>query len=294
MGTGGDGYEIAATDPNDGVVFYTLSAQRSEHPQLVRRDVCLKCHQGPATLGVPGVFVGSVSKSCGGALSPRFDHHRPSDGVQGPVGRVVCQRQGRRGAGPRERCGARPRRSGGARFPGARNLISLIRKFDPAGYLSPVSDIVALMTFEHQTQMTNLITRVNWEQRMGLRTDGDIESMVEYMLFVDESPIRKPIEGVSTFTQTFPERGPRDRHGRSLRDFDLKTRLFRYPLSFMIYSEQFNSLPAAVKQRIYGRLNEVLSGGDRSDKFANLSEEDRRAILEILRDTKTDWPVHVL
>src|SRR6185312_336818 len=87
----------------------------------------------------------------------------------------------------------------------------------------------------------------------------------------DEVPLREPIEGVSTFTQTFPQRGPRDRQGRSLRDFDLQKRLFKYPLSYMIYSEAFDALPEEVRLRVYRRLYDVLTGRDQSDKFRRLS-----------------------
>ena len=46
------------------------------------------------------------------------------------------------------------------------------------------------------------------------------------------------------FQKKFAERGPRDAKGRSLRDLNLKTRLFEYPVSYMIYSEAFDNLPA--------------------------------------------------
>jgi hypothetical protein len=113
---------------------------------------------------------------------------------------------------------------------------------------------------------------------------------VDYMLFADEARLREPVEGAGGFTKTFPLRGPHDRRGRSLRDFDLNTRLFRYPLSYMIYSAAFDALPDAVRERVYRRLYEILSGQDRSAKFAGLSVEDRRGILEILGETKGDLP----
>jgi hypothetical protein len=103
-------------------------------------------------------------------------------------------------------------------------------------------------------------------------------------------PLKDPVKGVSTFAETFPKRGPHDKTGRSLRDFDLEKRLFRYPLSYMIYSEIFDVLPPAAKLRISQRFYAVLTGNDSSEKFARLSAADRRAILEILRDTKPDWP----
>jgi hypothetical protein len=147
-------------------------------------------------------------------------------------------------------------------------------KFDPAGYLTPLSDIVALMTFEHQTQMTNLMTRVGWESRMG--SNPNIDSIVAYMLFKDEAPLKEPVVGASSFTKTFPQKGPRDSKGRSLRDFDLQTRLFRYPLSYMIYSAAFEALPVEIKQRIYRRLYDAL--------------RERPDVIEILRDTKPNLP----
>jgi hypothetical protein len=117
---------------------------------------------------------------------------------------------------------------------------------------------------------------------------------VTYMLFADEVPLKEPIEGISSFTQTFPKRGPRDSKGRSLRDFDLQKRLFRYPLSYLIYSRQFDALPADIRARIYQRLYDILSGQDETPTFASLSADDRRAILEILRDTKPGLPVYWL
>jgi hypothetical protein len=159
--------------------------------------------------------------------------------------------------------------------------------------------------------MTNLMIRSAWDARVAQyqaernpkheleaentargfdQLTGDVETMVTYMLFADEAKIYEPIQGVSTFTQTFPQRGPRDPKGRSLRDFDLKTRMFKYPLSYMIYSELFDSMPDIVRERVYKRLYEVLTGKDQSKTFERLSADDRRAILEIVLATKKGLP----
>jgi hypothetical protein len=122
------------------------------------------------------------------------------------------------------------------------------------------------------------------------RLDGEIEEMVEYMLFADERLLEEPVAGVSTFTKTFPERGPRDHQGRSLRDFDLQKRLFRYPLSYMIYSKAFDAMPDFVRERVYRRLYDVLSGKDQTPMYARLTREDRKAVLEIVRETKKGLP----
>jgi hypothetical protein len=185
------------------------------------------------------------------------------------------------------------------------NLTSLAKRFEPAGFMSQASDIVALMTLEHQTRMTNLLIRAGWDGRVaeydaadgakgdgdaGARIDQDEEEIVDYMLFVKEARLYDQIEGVSTFSKTFPERGPRDKQGRSLRDFDLEKRMFKYPLSYMIYSPVFDALPDAVRERVYRRLYDVLSGKDTNEKFNRLSAADRANIVDIVRETKTNMP----
>jgi hypothetical protein len=276
---GGDGMEIAGLDPRQGVVFYTLDAHASAGPRIVRRQECLHCHQGAATLGVPGMFVGSVIPDVSGM--PRrqaaiiTDHSTPFADRWG--GWYVNAARGQE----------RDRSNAVAEDPAEpMTLRSLAaQSFDASGYLAPVSDIVALMTFEHQTKMTNLLIRAGWEWRITGKTD--VAPLADYMLFAGEAPLREPLEGVSTFTQSFARRGLRDHQGRGLREFDLQTRLFRYPLSYMIYSPAFDALPQPVRDRIYRRLFDVLSG--KAD-YVHLAKETRRAIVEIVRETKSGLP----
>jgi hypothetical protein len=302
----GEVYELAALDPRQGVVFYTLDEHKSDKPTFVRRDVCLQCHQGPATLGVPGLMVASVYPDASGMPAfklgePVTDDRTPFEDRWG--GWYVTGTHG----GMTHRGNAiapNPSQPDVLESRGTQNVTSLKGKFDPAGYMSQVSDIVALMTLEHQTRMTDLMTRIGWETRVAehdgkmndpqtkAQIDANIESMVTYMLFADEAKLYDPIEGVSTFTKTFSQRGPHDHLGRSLRDFDLHKRMFKYPLSYMIYSQEFDALPASAKDRIYRRLYDVLSGKDQSPKFARLSAEDRSNVLAILRDTKSDLPAY--
>ena len=258
--------EVAAVDPRQGVMFYTLAGGRFE-----RQQVCLKCHQGAATVGVPGLFVGSVFPDVSGMPARDgaiiTDHRTPfADRWGGWYVNAVRGEQADRANGvaldPSE-----PQA-----LNSLQNLTSLAGKFDASGYLTPVSDIVALMTFEHQTQAINLMTRVAWESRMGLPADADLDALARYLTFADEAPLKQPVEGVSSFGRTFAGRGPRDRKGRSLRDFDLQTRLFRYRVSYMVYSAQFDALPREVRDALWRRI------------FGEL--KDRPDAIEILRDTK--------
>jgi hypothetical protein len=169
------------------------------------------------------------------------------------------------------------------------------------------------MVLEHQTQAHNLITRAGYQTRLALhdqqvidemmgeksarlsptaerRIWNAVEPLVNYLLFVEECRLTQPLRGTSTFVEEFAARGPRDRRGRSLRDFDLQTRMFKLPLSYTIYSRAFDGLPKAALSFIYRRLWEVLTGKDASPDFNHLSSADRRAILEVLIETKPGLP----
>ena len=150
------------------------------------------------------------------------------------------------------------------------NVKSLEARFDRTGYLSSHSDIVALMVFEHQMHAINLMTRLGWETRVAHAanrldlTTGPlaeaVKELVDYLLFVDEAPLTSPIQGTTGFAATFSARGPRDRRERSLRQFDLRTRLFRYPCSYMVYTDAFDGLPTEARSAVYQRMWRVLSG----------------------------------
>jgi hypothetical protein len=134
---------------------------------------------------------------------------------------------------------------------------------------------------EHQTRMTNLLTRLGWETRMGAeaaKIDEIVREVVEYMLFEKETRLTAPIKGSERYTADFAAPGPKDHNGRSLRDLDMKTRMFRYPCSFLIYSGQFDALPQSAKDKVYRRLRE------------RLTEQNRLDVIEILKDTKKDFP----
>jgi len=307
----GDVLELSAIDPKLGAVFYSLDVEKSERPEFARRDDCLRCHQGAPTLGIPGIMVSSVHPSTdaegrdshGSAYitdqRTSFEERWGGWYVTGTHGAQVHL-----GNNPEL---ADPLNPGRALKEGTQNVTSLEDRFNTARYLAPTSDIVALMTLEHQTRMNNLMTRIGWDARIALREgqgnlgetardriNGEIEELVGYMLFADEEPLKAPVKGVSAFTKTFAERGPRDPLGRSLRDFDLQKRLFRYPLSYLIYSAAFDGMPDLVRERIYRRIYEILNGQDQSKTFAGLSPASREAALEIVRATKPNLPKYWL
>jgi hypothetical protein len=181
--------------------------------------------------------------------------------------------------------------------PGA-NVTDLTGRFDMKPYPNPYSDIVALMILGHQTHVHNLISLAVYEvnEAMKLHPDTvdelvkeDGELLVRGMLFSGAAAFTDPIAGPSGFAAEFSSRGVRDSHGRSLKDLDLKHRLLRYPMSYLIYSKSFDSMPAKVKEYAYRRFHDILTGVDKSKEFAHLSESDRADILGILNETKPDF-----
>jgi hypothetical protein len=284
---GGPLLEVASEDPEQGTIFYTLNQWRSASPRLKRRDDCLGCHESYDTMGVPGMLLRSV-------------YPAPNGFVMRELGSYNVDHRT-----------AFAHRWGGFFVTGKTDALSHLGnaafkqeneaeavETNLKGYLSPSSDIVALMVFDHQMHMANLLTRIGWETRFALhektmtpeKLAGMAAEIVDYMLFVDEARISSPVRGTSGFEEKFAAVGPFDRKGRSLRQFDLQRRMMRYPCSYMIYSAAFDGLPAVAKEAIYRRMWRVLSG----EIASRISDGDRRAIVEILRETKKDLPQYFL
>jgi hypothetical protein len=284
--------ELASLDPRRGFMFYVLP-QTPARPEFQRRLDCLQCHLSDVTLGVPGMMIRSTFTAPDDTLKLIYgasvtDHRTPLEDRWG--GWYVTGSAGaNRHLGNAVVTGDDPTSMITA---ATLNAATLTDKFETNRYLSAYSDIAALMVFDHQMHMTNLITRLGWEARVSPRSSlaDSAREVVDYLLFVDEAPLKGPIRGTSGFTETFAAQGPRDRKGRSLRDLDLQHRVFRYPCSYMIYSEAFDALPAEAKDAIYKRMWQILSGGESGTKYARFTAADRRAILEILSDTKKDLP----
>jgi hypothetical protein len=293
---GGPVLELVAQDPKQGSIFYTFEQSPSGPPQFERNDTCVMCHVSDATHYVPGLFVGSVFPSVTGTTmyGPAYttDHRSPFEMRWGGWF-VTGTHQATRHMG--NAVATDPSDLGAMITPESVHVTNLTGRFDMTGYLSPYSDIVALLVLEHQAQMLNLITRVGWEARVGGEVAhrpfaSAVEEFVDYLLFVDESPLPGPISGPTPFAKRFAEGGPRDSKGRSLRELDLTHRLLKYPCSYLIYSEPFDALPDAAKSAVYQRLWDVLNGREAAPRYSVLSPEDRVAIIDILRDTKKDLP----
>ena len=312
----GDVLEISAVDPKLGTVFYSVDQHSPDQPAIQRQtESCLVCHSSSRMEGVPGHIIRSLYVDAGGqpllsAGSRTVDHTTPvkdrwggwyvtgTHGAQKHLGNLVIR--GRDVEEPVDNSEGQ-------------NVTDLKFRVNPDRYLSAHSDIVALMVLEHQALVHNRLTKASFETRQALAYDemmrkmldkpeGELlestvrriqsvsERLVEALLFVNEAKLTEPLKGTSGYAEQFATQGPKDDQGRSLRDLDMSTRMLKYPCSYLIYSEAFEQLPTAAKDCVLQKLWEVVSGTDVTEKYSHLSQDDRRAIREILLQTKLDLP----
>lgn len=294
--------EISTADPKLGVAFYTLD-MTPRTVKVERQDYsCLGCHATSLTQGVPGHTVRSVYPEHDGGIDFRkesfvTDHSSPFSQRWG--GWYVTGEHG-----DMTHMGNAVLRDGRLDTSDNANWMSLHKEFDVQSYLSPHSDIVALMVLEHQTQMHNTMTKADFIVRKWMHDRAEAEvskeaeqewpiqlaliakEVVDQMLYCDEAPLTSEVKGTSNFAEEFTSRGPADRSGRSLRQFDLRTRMFKYPCSYLIYSDTFDSLQTPLRAEIYRQLRAVLTGENQASEYAHLDATTRSDILSILIATK--------
>jgi hypothetical protein len=312
---GAPSLELMAVDSAIGPVFYTLPNRNPAVAAQLNRETlrCLNCHDSFSLMGggVPNFLMVSTYAGIEGERGQRDASIDTSDstpmarrwggwyvsghtGNQPHLGNVVIRSQ-------QDLDKISSLRTG--------DVDTLKGLFDTKPYLTDKSDVVALLVLQHQVTLHNLITRVNFKARTLATHDKNVagktnptfddfsprgqvalkamlEPLVQGLLNAGASDFPGPMSGNSGFDAWFQKQGPRDPKGRSLRELDLRKRLFRYPLSYLVYSDGFEGLPDYAKRYVYTRLGEVLRGQDQSAPYAKLSEPDRRAMLEILTATK--------
>ena len=308
----GDFIELSAADPQLGGTFYSLRQDGTRPPQIKRETSrCLQCHGSTHTRRIPGHIIRSVFPDRSGRPVYRLGTHR--NDLAAPYeerwgGWYVSGRHGvlrHRG----NVLLSDPNEVEELDIEAGANVTELSKLLDTSPYLTSHSDIVALLVLQHQVHVHNVLTAANHSGRITEHSSGymnkaldrpvDYESdstkrrytsaadkVVRALLCADERPLPCSVEGTSNFAAEFSARGPFDAKGRSLRELNLKTRLLRYPCSYLITSEAFRALPSGVMSRVQARLNAILNGSDSSDDFAHLNTNDRTAIRTMIQDLR--------
>ena len=304
--------DIISIDPVKGTEYFTLSQNPIPKPEFDRNvDTCMTCHMTPRTFNIPGLIVKSVlANNQGHAISQAntfiAGHNNPLSERWG--GWYVTGKHGTdTHMGNAFLAGMDPAK---ADLKATSNITDLSSKIDTSKFLTPTSDTVALMVLDHSVRMVNLITNAQYAAiyvKHDLATNAKLaasfdipqmdraaSTLVQYMLMRNEAPLHGPIEGTGDFQKEFSAAGPRDSKGRSLREFDLTTRLFKYPCSYEIYSAQFDALPPEVKDLIWNKVDLTLTGSKNLwPQYPMMSPEDRANVREILLDTKPDYKAWV-
>ena len=293
--------EIVSLDAELGGIYYIFDIPRDTQPvRIERSERCMNCHAGDDTGRVPGLVVKSVIPGpTGGSLTAyrleQSGHGIPFDqrfggwyvtgdhGLANHLGNVT----GRMAAGVLTKIPNPP----GERFSFAR-------------YPVATSDVLPQLVHEHQAGFVNRVVEASYRARTALHAgagklspeqsaelDEQARLVTRYLLFAEEVPLPPGgVEGVADYKADFLRNRRVAPGGMSLKDFDLKTRLFQHRCSYMIYSPVFTGLPPAMKQRIYQRLGAALSVEKADQEFAYLPAAEKRAIRSILKATLADLP----
>ncbi len=314
----GGAMELTTFDPVLGATFYLVEPHDElVRPKFTRADDCLSCHARSSTGNAPGLLARSVFPDDRGepifsAGSTFVTHETPFSERWG--GWYVTGQHGT--ARHRGNVFAKQSKDGADLDMGAgANLSKLDAFFDPKPYPLDRSDIVALMVVEHQVGMHNALCEANMQARLALyrwkglcealKEDPDqplygstlsvinhyAEKVLKQLLFVGEAALPDGgIQGAASFQTAFAATKKTDGKGRSLRDFDLKTRIFRNRCSHLIYSRTFDTLPPVLRETILNRLWTILTEDKPAEPFNHLPATERAAIREILQATKEGLP----
>ncbi len=305
--------EVLMFDPDAGGLFFIeeLPEERSD-PRIAfaKGRGCTGCHSGSATNFLPGPMarssyvdvegrrIGSVSGHI------RMNHAMPpqnrwggfyvtgAPASLGHLGNAFARKEGKATVLDRPEPSPRSDLSG---------------FFDAARYPRPDANVFPLLLFDHQIEAHNLLMEVRYRWRLfeyerakfggkasSLASEGlerGMRRLVRYLLFADEAPLDGSGLVVSEqFRRDFAGRRRADPEGRSLRDPDLRTRLFSHRLSYMIYSQAFEDAPLEMRETVYARLHEILLVAEAPEGFGYFDPGEREAIVAILRATKDDLP----
>jgi hypothetical protein len=312
--------EIASIDPQLGPVFYHFDprARETAKPRFTREQDCLRCHGGAFVRDVPAVFSRSIATARSGQPIYSLGSTVVDDATP------FAERWGGwfvTGTGPVKHRGNVLGREQDGRlvsdldFGGS--LAELPASAGPQRFPVPTSDVVALLVFEHQCSMQNVLTRAALQCRRILQYQQNLQSdlkepitdvptydsarrvfdaaaqdVLDHLLFLEEAPLPPgavPVRGA--FASLYEAGGPHTKDGRSLRELDLKQRVFRRRCSPLIGSDYFQKLPVPLQQRVAARLRRVLEAPETEPRYAYLAAEERTAIRAVLTETLPAlWP----
>jgi hypothetical protein len=309
-------FEVSVFDAKLGTTFYLLDQHATkDEPLLERSGDCLLCHsrhEHTPSLRTRTIFPDANGEPLSGSGSSNIAPSTPLaerwggwyvTGTKAPfehrgnlTGKKIDDFEGPT---------AQP----------TRNLLSLEGVVDTRRYLLKTSDVVPLLMHDHQVHVHNVLSTANQDARIALHRwpamreilglpanappqgscvvvfDSQAEKILDALLCRDEAAW--PEEGIQSdgvFAAAYAKTRKPEPKGRSLRDLNLETRLFRYRCSPLIYSQSFATLPKELHDIVLLRLSSGLRAFPPSPSFGHLPDDERAAIHEILSATLPNLP----
>ena len=293
--------EVVSIDPELGSIFYLFDIPKDARPLAITRSTrCVNCHTREDTGFIPGIVVKSVVPGPTGGSLTSFRREQTGHGI--PFDQRFGGWYVTGDHGLAQNWGNIVGRQGPDGI--IKNEVLPGKLFDFSRYPVATSDILAHLLHEHQAGFVNRVVQATYRARNALHFDNgkltpahfteldeQARAVVRYLLFADEVPLPQGgIEGDAAFKADFLRSRRVAPTGASLRDFDLKTRLFRNRCSYMIYSPEFHGIPSRMKQHVFLRLREALSVEKPLKDYAYLPPAEKVAIHAILKGTVPDLP----
>lgn len=289
--------EVASIDPKLGPVFYVSKSAPEHSLAFARSERCMNCHAGRTSWQLPGMVAESVIATQSGASLDGF--RREIVGHQIPLAErlggwhVTGHDQSSHHLG---NLMGEATPDGYRKFPNPPGI-----RFDWNRYPNQNSDLFTHLIHEHQLGFHNLVTLAAYRTREALEAGhGQVREvdraplteiahqLLRYVLFADEASLpENGIQPEPIYLKDFLNRAIRTKAGLSLRDVDLKTRLFRYRCSYMLSTDSFRALPAPFKNTFLTQLEGALSTKTPSSEFAYLPDVEKNFIRSILEETQT-------
>ena len=293
--------EIVSVDPDLGAVFYIFDIPRNGQPPRPERATrCMNCHAREDTGYVPGLVAKSVIPGPTGGSLESFRQEQSGHGI--PLNQRF---------GGWYLTGTGSFTNHLANFYGQSTPQGILRRPIPPGttfnydrYLTPSSDLLPQLLHEHQIGFVNRAIEATYRTRTALaegqgklsptnaaQLDQQARALTRYLLFADEVPLPPGgVAGTPEFKADFASVRRLGPGNASLKDFDLRTRLFQHRCSYMIYSLAFQGLPPEMKQRVFTRLAQALDPAKPDKEYAYLPPAEKQTLRAILKATLPELP----
>jgi len=303
--------EIASSDPEKGFIFFFQRELSDRKAPLFARDrVCIQCHAGSATNFLPGPLGRSVFPDSKGRSLKSVDSFEL-------IGHEVPVHE-RWGGWYVTRAHQDLNHMGNAIAVKENGKLKLQRKdsskglndfFNTSNYPVSTSEIEALLVFDHQVRMQFVLIESAYKVRQAIfdyqktsskENSANIsallkevtETIVSELLFKEEFPLGGKIVDTSQpgkFVTEFKAKSKTDSRGRSLRDLDLQSRLFKYRCSYMIYSKSFRDSSKILKNSVLNRIKEIMTSESPQLGYEYLEAEEKKTIFDILSGTLAEF-----